>query len=830
MYDTGILLPEMKSSPAMPTELKPLQLQDAGTYVEDSLYSDRKCYNTRNSMSVLDGLNPAQREAASVINGPVLILAGAGSGKTRTLTHRIAYLIEKGVPPYSILAVTFTNKAAGEMKERISHLIGPEAAASLWVGTFHSIGVRMLRRDGSLIGLQSGFTIYDADDSGTLVKRILRQLQVDEKLIRHQVVKGEISNAKNKLQSPERFAREYRGRLSGEIVRIIAEVFTRYQAALHMNNAVDFDDLLLLPVRLLKEHPQALDYYQNRFEHLLIDEYQDTNHAQYLLVQQLAKKYRNICAVGDDDQSIYGWRGADISNILDFEKDYPEAKTVRLEQNYRSTKTILRAAGSVVENNSERKGKTLWTENTDGNKLFAAHLTDEQDEAAWIRGRILQEKEAGHSYGDMTILYRTNAQSRAIEEAFVRSGKQIPYAVVGGVKFYERKEVKDAMAYLRVIVNPADSQSLLRIINVPRRGVGAKTLAEVAGRAAQQNIPLLQVLQETDADALPARSASKLKKFVETIESFVADKDAITAADMLERVLKETGLRAMYDQDDSIESERRLENLQELQTAAAAFCEANEDPSTESFLQEVSLVTDVDTWDETSDKVTLMTLHSAKGLEFPVVFISGMEERLFPLGDPSESQKHLEEERRLFYVGLTRAEQQIYLTLAERRRRYNEWLSTQPSRFLNEVPQELIEWLELPGQNDTTWDRTGSFSQESAASGNVLRKPRALGSRSPNRKPGRQESPRAQPAKRTQRPSSRPSADEFSQLPEREDTFSQDVQEFLDVGRFVMHPMFGRGKILKHEGRGDNLKVVIMFSSGQKKKILVRVAHLEPCV
>ena len=756
-------------------------------------------------MSVLDGLNPAQREAASITSGPVLILAGAGSGKTRTLTHRLAHLIENGVPPFGILAVTFTNKAAGEMKERIARLIGERAARMLWVGTFHSTGVRFLREHGDHIGLSRSFTIYDSDDSRTLVKRIFRTSGIDEKIIKPQAINSEISNAKNQLWTPDKYGRKSDHRFK----QIITDIYRRYQTHLNQNNAVDFDDLLMLPVRLFREYPEVLQRYQDRFQHLLIDEYQDTNHAQYLLVKMLAKKSRNICAVGDDDQSIYGWRGADISNILNFEEDYPEAKIVRLEQNYRSTKRIIAAAGAVVRNNRHRKGKELWTDNSEGEQIKVVCLEDELDESRWIQRTILSLRDEGKRFRDMVILYRTNAQSRAIEEAFVRSGQPIPYSIVGGLRFYERKEIKDVLAYLRIILNPQDSESILRIVNVPKRGVGKQTVQKLMEIARTQRVGLMDAMRLVEESGLPARAANPIRKLVDLLDELISQREVLPAAEMINRILSDTGYRALLKSDNSVEAERRLENLEELVTAASTFAEVNDDTTLQAFLEEVTLVADIDSWQDADDKVTLMTVHSAKGLEFPVVFISGLEERLFPLGNSEEDPEQIEEERRLFYVALTRAEERVHLTLARRRRRYDEWLDTIPSRFINELPEEHL-------------DTTG-FQRESRSTARRLAQvdvPREFTRNEPVRRPGSKRTPAGRPV----------AAEEHSQVTPDYDTFSQDVEEFLQVGRYVFHQVFGRGQIMSHEGRGRDLKIIVRFENGQKKKILVRAAHLEPTV
>lgn len=756
-------------------------------------------------MSLLDGLNAAQREAASVTSGPVLILAGAGSGKTRTLTHRLAHLIETGVPPHRILAVTFTNKAADEMKERIRQLIGAAAAASLWAGTFHSICARILRRDALLVGLDSNLTIYDSDDSQTLVRRVIREHGgVDEKTTTPGMIRAQIGNAKNALLWPEDYLREEHG----PHVPLVADIYRRYQAALRQNNAVDFDDLLMLPVRLFREHPHVLEEYRTRFQHLLIDEYQDTNHAQYVLVKLLAEKHHSICAVGDDDQSIYGWRGADITNILSFERDFPEAKVIRLEQNYRSTQLILDAAGAVVKNNRNRKGKTLWTEKRGGERIVISEQGDEEAEARWIRERILSACRDGSSYRDIVVLYRTNAQSRAIEEALVRSGRAIPYRVYGGLRFYERKEIKDLLAYLRVIDNPRDAESVRRIINVPKRGIGEKTVQRLESIAAERGVSLLDAMRLAGESELGPRAHKPVADLAALLDGLISEKDRLPVDQMLERVARETGYRRSLEEDGSVEAETRRENIDELVAGATAYVESREDATVSNFLQEVSLVTDVDSYDDAADVLTLMTLHSAKGLEFPVVVIAGMEEGLFPLSGAAQEPDELEEERRLFYVGLTRAKERVFLTHARRRRRFNEWRSMQPSRFLEELPSDLVVWhrAQLPERTlrpllDVSAGRGESWPVK-RSSASFMKQIEAA---------------------------ARKKVEEFAQeMPDYDAYASQVVQEFLQVGKYVIHQSFGRGRVIKSEGSGGNLKVTIAFDSGQTKKMIVRFAQLEP--
>ncbi len=766
-------------------------------------------------MSVLDGLNTEQRKAASITSGPVLVLAGAGSGKTRTLTHRLAHLTDHGIPPYRILAVTFTNKAAEEMKERVRTLVGPSAAQGIWMGTFHSVCARILRHDGERIGLDRSFSIYDVEDAKTLIRRIFRRRGIDEKTLKPTRFREIVSTAKNQLQKPEEYAQNN----SGSLVPLIAEMFAEYQSELRANNAVDFDDLLVLPVELFGTYPEVLAAWQSRFDHLLIDEYQDTNHAQYLLVRHLADQHHNLCAVGDDDQSIYGWRGADISNILNFEKDYPEAAVIRLEQNYRSSGTILKAASAVVRNNTARKGKELWTDRDAGEKIVAASLEDEQGEAGWIRDRIVSLRAQGRRYSEMVVLYRTNAQSRSIEETFVRSRTAIPYTVVGGLRFYERKEVKDILAYLRVIDNPRDSESLRRIINVPKRGIGERTVEKLVETATETNLSLLEVIR--DRDLVPVSNSSQQGKAIAKLAAFLDEligvKETIPVHEMMNRVMSETGYLATLRDEKTVESETREQNLQELLAGATSFADAAQSEGRETtvsaFLQEVSLITDIDQWEDASEAITLMTLHSAKGLEFPIVFIAGLEEGLFPLGGMQRTNEELEEERRLFYVGLTRAEERVFISLAQRRRRYAEYLAMTPSQFLDELPTELVEW------ERTVLSRTASVT--SSFKGGFTGRPQL--NRPQTRKLGTatQSTPIARP--------SSGSTDEFAHAEPDYDDVSQVAEDFFDTGRYVVHPKFGRGKIVKRENPGPDLKLTIRFEQGMEKKLVARLAQLEPC-
>ncbi|SHF54494.1 DNA helicase-2 / ATP-dependent DNA helicase PcrA [Caldanaerobius fijiensis DSM 17918] len=636
-------------------------------------------------MDLIDSLNEAQRNAVLATEGPLLILAGAGSGKTRVITHRIAYLIkEKGVSPYNILAITFTNKAAREMRERVEALLGGEAR-DIWIMTFHAACVRILRRDIEHIGYSRSFVIYDASDQLTLLKNCIKELDLNEKLYDPKAMLSAISKAKDKMIGPDEYAKAY-----GEDFRNkkIGDIYRLYQDKLKKNNALDFDDIILKTIELFKSNPEVLDYYQRRFKYIMVDEYQDTNAAQYQLIKLLSSYHQNLCVVGDDDQSIYGWRGADIRNILDFEKDFKNTKVIKLEQNYRSTKQILEAANEVVANNKGRKAKKLWTANDDGTPITVYTAADEHDEAEYAIMRILEGVAQGKSFGDYAILYRTNAQSRVFEDVLNREG--IPYKMVGGLRFYDRKEIKDIIAYLRVLQNPLDDISLRRIVNVPRRGIGEGTLSKLDESAAKRGISLYDAMMECD-DILPGRTARTIGKFVEMMSELMAVKEVATVTQLINEVLDRTGYIKELEKDDSEENQSRIQNLQEFLTVAQEFENKSEDKSLQAFLENISLVTDVDNLDENEDAVILMTLHGAKGLEFDNVFLVGMEEGVFPLSRAMLDEAQLEEERRLCYVGITRARKKLYITHALQRNIYGSVNYNPVSRFVEEIPEHLIE-------------------------------------------------------------------------------------------------------------------------------------------
>lgn len=639
-------------------------------------------------MDIFDGLNQAQKKAVEHTDGALLIMAGAGSGKTRVLTCKIAYLLQKGISPYHILAITFTNKAAAEMRDRADMMIG-DAAKNVWLSTFHSFCARVLRMEIEHTGkYKKNFTIYDTADSQTLIKNCLKELNLDEKQYTPYGIQAAISNAKNIMLTPEAFAQQ-----AGDFFeQKTAEIYAMYQKYLLANNALDFDDLLMVAVELLEQSKEVREKYQERFRYILVDEYQDTNGAQYRLTKILAAKYRNLCVVGDADQSIYGWRGADIRNIMDFEKDYPEAAVIKLEQNYRSTQNILAAANAVIANNANRKPKELWTENPQGDKIAVYEAFNERDEARYIaENAIKQNTIFNTSYNDMAVLYRTNAQSRSLEEGFMRAG--VPYTMVGGLKFYDRKEIKDIMAYLKVIFNPADRVSLMRIINVPKRGLGTTTLNKINEFAAANNIGVFDAVSSTDdIPGLTTKARTTLAAFSEFIFKMMAAQTDLPVHEFIQLVMDESGYMLELQAEQKIENETRIENLKELLSVAGNFEKENEEnPSLENFLNSVSLIADIDNADFDEDKVTLMTLHAAKGLEFPVVFMAGMEEGLFPHSRTLMNEDEIEEERRTCYVGITRAQRKLYLTNAKSRTIYGRTVMYQPSRFLKEIPEQYIE-------------------------------------------------------------------------------------------------------------------------------------------
>lgn len=746
------------------------------------------------AIEMLDGLNPDQEEAVLHDAGPLLVVAGAGSGKTRVLTHRIARLIDDlDFSPFSILAITFTNKAANEMKQRVETLIGP-VAQRMWVSTFHSACVRILRNEADTIGYPKSFTIYDQADSTRLISYVLRDLHIDSKRYPPRSVRNAISSAKNDGHSPLEFAE-----MAGQAYeRRIAEVFDEYQRRLKAAGAMDFDDLLTNTVRMFRDYAGVLDRWQERFEHILVDEYQDTNPVQNELVLQLARGHRNVCVVGDADQSIYRFRKADIRNILEFEQAFPDATTVVLEQNYRSTQNILDAANAVIDNNPGRKPKRLWTENGPGEKIVRFHAEDEGDEARWIAGELQRLQQSEHyRWGEMAVFYRTNAQSRVIEEYFIRAG--LPYKVIGGTRFYDRREIKDAMAYLRAVVNPIDEVSVKRVLNTPRRGVGDASIAKVDQFAAQHGLSFFDALKSAPEAGVSGKAIAGINKFVDLLMS-AEDLLADGPAAVLDHLLDVSGYRGALEADRSIESDGRLENLSELLGAANEFGDVAE------FLEQVSLVADTDDLDDDEGSVVLMTMHSAKGLEYPVVFIIGMEDGVFPhirsLDDPDE----LEEERRLAYVGLTRAEQRLYLTHAASRTLHGATQYNPPSRFLDELPAELVHEVEGSASRRRRSTSTGSSRWAEQREARVEAAMRAGGHR------------------RERRPSlgtdiAKPAA------PARSQTGAHEIG--LRVGDDVRHSTWGEGVILLIEGEGDRAEAVVRFPSVGEKRVMLSWAPLE---
>ena len=639
--------------------------------------------------SLLTGLNKEQQQAVQHTEGPLLILAGAGSGKTKVLTVRIAHLLAQGVNPYEILAITFTNKAAKEMKSRVEGLVG-DVANRIWLSTFHSFCAKFLRFElDNFLGYNSNFTIYDTSDSQAVIKAALKALNLDDKYYPVGAMIGAISDAKNKLL----FASDFRKQARDFYQQKVADVYEYYERELRKNNALDFDDLLLVAVKLLQSNEAVLDKYSKRFRYVMIDEYQDTNHAQYLLAKLLASHWKNIAVVGDADQSIYAWRGADIQNILDFEKDYPNCTSIKLEQNYRSTKIILDAANAVIENNEGRPKKNLWTDKTEGAKIQHFTAQSEHEGAAFIGDTIAKKHDIhGVPYGDMAILYRTNAQSRVLEEALIK--RALPYTMVGGTKFYDRKEIKDVLAYLRVLYNPFDDLSLLRIINVPKRSIGATTVAKLQDYARANGTSLFMTLTQLHlVDTIKGKTKEKLEEFGILIFTLVAEMEDKTVLDILESILDRTGYLAQLEESTDPQDQARAENIGELLSVAKDFQDTNPTGTVEDFLEQVALVNDVDSFEQEESKVTLMTLHAAKGLEFPIVFLGGLEEGLFPHSRTLMNPEEIEEERRLAYVGITRAEKELYISNATTRTVFGRTSSYLPSRFIDEIPEELVDGL-----------------------------------------------------------------------------------------------------------------------------------------
>lgn len=743
-------------------------------------------------MNYIDGLNEQQKKAVIHGAGPLLILAGAGSGKTRVLTHRIAHLIsENRVNPWSILSITFTNKAAKEMKSRLAKLVGT-TANDMWVSTFHSACVRILRRDIDKLGFDRSFVIYDMGDQQIVIKECLRELNLNEKNFPPKSVLHEISKAKDEMLNPEAYSNMY---ASDYRLGKIANIYELYQKKLKMNNALDFDDIIMKSINLLEHFPEVLEYYQTKFQYILVDEYQDTNAAQFILISLLSARHGNICVVGDDDQSIYGWRGANIRNILDFESEFPGTKVIKLEQNYRSTESILNAANHVIKNNKGRKFKQLWTENGQGCKVKYFCASNEHEETEFIMYEINKQiKDGIRNYSDFAVLYRMNAQSRVLEEGFMKLG--IPYKLVGALKFYDRKEIKDLLGYLRLIHNPADSVSLKRVINTPKRGIGKATIESLEQQSASREVSIFSLIQAVDNILGVGRAAGALQEFSTLICSLKAVKDNMSISEFIEEILKRTGYLKELQDEGTPETLARIENLKEFISVAVEFERENEDADLGSFLENVALVSDIDTLDEEKDAVVFMTMHSAKGLEFPVVFIAGMEEGVFPGYRSLGEEDSMEEERRLCYVGITRAREQIFLTGAYCRTLFGSTTYNNVSRFVKEIPEDFIDGL------DTVRDRRDSLKSWDSTGYDLYG--------------GRQFAGKVQP------------------LPGSVNSFGNSgfIREIVDLSDFkkgvkVEHRKFGLGVITSVEEEGSDLKLDIAFENAGRKRLMAQYAGLK---
>lgn len=754
---------------------------------------------------LLTGMNDRQMEAVQITEGPLLIMAGAGSGKTRVLTHRIAYLIdEKLVNPWNILAITFTNKAAREMKERAFSL--NPATEDCLIATFHSMCVRILRREADHIGYNRNFTIVDPGEQRTLMKRILKSLNLDPKKWNERAILGTISNAKNDLIDEIAYAAQ-----AGDMyTEIVAKCYTAYQKELRQSEAMDFDDLIMLTLRLFDQNPDVLTYYQQRYQYIHVDEYQDTNHAQYQLVKLLASRFKNICVVGDADQSIYGWRGADMQNILDFEKDYPEAKVVLLEENYRSTKTILQAANDVIKNNRNRRPKNLWTQNEDGEEIVYYRANDEQDEALFVARTIVQLTREGYSHKDFAVLYRTNAQSRTVEEALLKAN--IPYTMVGGTKFYSRKEIRDVISYLNIIANTSDNISYERVVNEPKRGVGPGTVEKIRNFAASQNVSLLEASSQIMISPVKGKAAQAVFDFANLILNLRERLDELTVTELVEIVLEKTGYTEQLVAQGTLESQARIENIEEFLSVTKNFDENPDNLVDESgldklshFLNDLALIADTDDNAQENSEVTLMTLHAAKGLEFPAVFIIGMEENVFPLSRAAEDEDELEEERRLAYVGITRAEQVLFLTNASSRLLYGKTNYNRPTRFLNEISSSLLDYQGLARPVNTSF-KASYVNGKTVQFGQGMSLAQAL-----------------QERKRQAAPSSISS----SQLPFGKNIEATQPDLNWAIGDIAHHKKWGDGTVLEVSGSGSSQELKINFPEIGLKKLLASIAPIE---
>ena len=754
-------------------------------------------------MNLLEGLNDKQKEAVIKTEGPCLVIAGAGSGKTKVLTHKIAYLIEENnVKPWNILAITFTNKAAKEMNERITKLIG-ENANDMWIGTFHSICVRILRRYIDRIGYNSDFVIFDTSDQKTMVKQCIKAFNLDDKIFSDRSVLSEISNAKNEMLSPMQYSLRTNGELRKEK---IAKVYEMYQKRLKENNALDFDDIINLTIQILTENPDILEYYGEKFKYLLVDEYQDTNKAQFTLITLLSARHGNITVVGDNDQGIYSFRGADITNILNFEKDFPGTEIIKLEQNYRSSKPILNAANAVIKHNEKKYEKNLWTEKEGGNLPKVTKLDNEYDEANYIVEQINRlKREEYYKYTDFTVLYRTNAQSRSIEDILRR--EDIPYKMIGGLKFYERKEIKDAIAYLRLIHNQADNLSLQRVINEPKRGIGQTSMEKIENIAAVNGISMYEVIKNAEQYGLNKVFLNS-REFVQTIEELASKKDKMLISEILKEVLNKSGYTKALELENTAQAESRIENLDEFLTVAMEFEEENAENTLAEFLEGITLSSDIDGMEEDEDSVTLMTLHSSKGLEFPVVFLVGMEEGLFPSYRSIGEQRELEEERRLCYVGITRAKENLFLTCAKQRTIFGSTTCNKISRFIEEIPKDLLEGAEeLVKPNKVRENAEWTYGSRAAnkvtsyvIGGNSMNKQKpAFGFRT---------------------------AESFLNNIAVAKTVAVDLSQYK-TGQTIYHKKFGEGVITEIAAEGDDLKLDISFEKVGHKRLMAKFANLE---
>lgn len=763
---------------------------------------------------IINGLNDKQKEAVLATEGPCLVIAGAGSGKTKVLTHKISYLMSTGVKPWNILAITFTNKAANEMKERVEKLVG-DAAKDIWMGTFHSICVKILRRYIDRIGFRSDFVIFDTSDQKTLIKECIKAAQADDKIFTDRSVLSEISNGKNEMLEPSEYGIKYAGDFRREK---IAELYALYQKKLKENNAIDFDDIINFTIKILTENPDVLDYYTDKFRYVLVDEYQDTNKSQFTLVSLLASKYGNVTAVGDNDQGIYSFRGADISNILNFEKDFPGTKIIKLEQNYRCTGNILKAANAVIKHNESKFDKKLWTQNDEGNLPCIYCGEDEYDEASYVVEQIAHlKREEYYKNSDFSILYRMNAQSRAIEDILRR--EDIPYKIIGGLKFYERKEIKDIIAYLRLIQNSSDNLSLKRIINEPKRGIGKTSLEKIQEISESSGVSMYEIIKNA-ADYDLNRVYINSREFIEQIENLKNKKNELKISDLIKETLKTTGYTKALEQEGSVEAETRIENLEEFLTVAIEFEEESAENTLPEFLEGITLSSDIDGMEESEDTVTLMTLHSAKGLEFPVVFLVGMEEGIFPgyksIGEP----KALEEERRLFYVGITRAKQYLYLTCAKHRTIFGSTSYNSISRFVEEIPDELLEGYQeaVTTKSKTNYEDTGY--RWSYGKGQSVKTYKVDNNEITTTIAAKTRENEGVYQFRT--------AESFlnSIKQKSKESDSVDIEKY-QAGQRIYHKKFGEGVINYIEKEGEDAKVDITFDKAGHKRLMAKFAGLE---